>query len=87
MVATHYYMLDALLIRDTFSSYLITHAHLDHVMGLILLAGGVGGGRKSIRGSRVVLEDLESIFRPSRIWPNLASWNSKDADHMYLYDP
>jgi len=67
-------------------SFLITHAHLDHVMGLILLAGGIQGCRKSIRGSKQVLEDLESVFRPSRIWPNLASWDSKDSDHMYLYD-
>ncbi len=57
-------------------------------MGLILLAGTVGGPRKSIRGARQVLKDLEEgIFRPSRIWPNLASWNKDDADHMYLYDP
>ncbi|KLO12011.1 hypothetical protein SCHPADRAFT_905529 [Schizopora paradoxa] len=69
-------------------AFLVSHAHLDHVMGLILLAGTVGGPRKSIRSTRQVLEDLEeSIFRPSRIWPNLASWNKDDADHMYLYDP
>lgn len=69
-------------------TFLVSHAHLDHVMGLILLAGTVGGPRKSIRGARQVLKDLEEgIFRPSRIWPNLASWNKDDADHMYLYDP
>lgn len=68
-------------------TYLVTHAHLDHVMGLILLAGGIGGSRKSIRGSRQTLEDLETIFRPSRIWPNLASWEAKDSDHLYLYEP
>jgi len=69
-------------------TFLVSHAHLDHVMGLILLAGTVGGPRKSIRGSTQVLKDLEeNIFRPSRIWPNLASWNKDDADHMYLYDP
>ena len=68
-------------------TFLVTHAHLDHVMGLVLLAGGVGGPRKSIRGSRQCLEDLETIFRPSRIWPNLASWNEKDSDHMYFFDP
>ena len=56
-------------------------------MGLVLLAGGIGGVRKSIRGSQQTLEDLESIFRPSRLWPNLASWNRDDFNFLYLYDP
>jgi 3',5'-cyclic-nucleotide phosphodiesterase len=69
------------------SAFLITHAHLDHIMGLVMLAGGINGVRKSIRASRQTLEDLETIFRPSRIWPNLASWNREDSDFLYLYDP
>lgn len=68
-------------------TYLISHAHLDHVLSLVLVAGSFSGPRKYIRGSRECLEDLQSIFKPSRIWPNLASWNPEDADHLYLYDP
>ena len=72
---------------SNFRAFLITHAHLDHIMGLVLLAGGIRGVRKSIRASRQTLEDLETIFRPSRIWPNLASWNRDDHNFLYLYDP
>ena len=52
------------------------------------MAGSVSGGpRKSIRGTRQCLEDLQTIFEPSRIWPNLASWDQNDSNHLYLYDP
>ncbi|TDL27223.1 cyclic-AMP phosphodiesterase [Rickenella mellea] len=68
-------------------AYVITHTHLDHVLGLVLLAGAFVGQRRRLMGSMQTLKDLESIFRPSRIWPNLASWNENDADFLYLYDP
>ncbi|THH05574.1 hypothetical protein EW145_g4693 [Phellinidium pouzarii] len=77
----------AVQIYSYLRSYLITHAHLDHVMSLVLMAGSVEGPRKSIRGTRQCLEDLQTVFKPSRIWPNLASWNPNDSDHLYLYDP
>lgn len=69
------------------SAFLITHAHLDHIMGLVLLAGTLHGGRKSLMGATQTLKDLESVFQPSRVWPNLASWERNDSDHLYLYDP
>ena len=81
------YFLNSIPYFPPLRTYLISHAHLDHVLSLVLLAGSFSGPRKSIRGSRDCLEDLQSIFKPSRIWPNLASWNPEDADHLYLYDP
>ncbi|KAI5124052.1 hypothetical protein M0805_003881 [Coniferiporia weirii] len=77
----------AVQIYSKVRTYLITHAHLDHVLSLVLMAGSVDGPRKSIRASRQCLEDLQTIFKPSRIWPNLASWDPNDSDHLYLYDP
>ncbi|KAH8108466.1 cAMP phosphodiesterases class-II-domain-containing protein [Phellopilus nigrolimitatus] len=76
---------DAARVYSYVRTYLITHAHLDHVQSLVLLAGSAGGPRKSIRGSQQCLEDLQTIFKPSRIWPNLASWDPDDSDHLYLY--
>ncbi|THH15892.1 hypothetical protein EW146_g4656 [Bondarzewia mesenterica] len=66
--------------------FLITHAHLDHVTGLVLSAGCLKGPRKRIHAARHVIENLEAVFS-DRIWPKLASWSEKDDDHKLLYDP
>ncbi|GBE82517.1 cyclic-AMP phosphodiesterase [Sparassis latifolia] len=55
--------------------FLITHAHLDHINGLVLTAGSSYGGSKSVYGSSHTLEDIEAIFS-GRIWPRLASRNN-----------
>lgn len=65
-------------------SYLISHAHLDHVNSLVLSAGSLRGPRKRIYAAKQTLQDLESVFS-DRIWPNLASWNEDDEDHKLLY--
>ena len=81
------YFLNSISYFPPLGTYLIFYAHLDHVLSLVLLAGSFSGSRKSVRGSRDCLEDLHSIFEPSQIWPNLASWNPEDADYLHLYDP
>ena len=81
------YFLNSISYFPPLGTYLIFYAHLDHVLSLVLLAGSFSGSRKSVRGSRDCLEDLYSIFEPSQIWLNLASWNPEDADYLYLYDP
>lgn len=69
--------------RD-YSCFLITHAHLDHVNGLVISAGSLAGPRKRVYALKQTLEDLESIFS-DRIWPNLASWDEEDDEHKLLY--
>ncbi|RDB21024.1 3',5'-cyclic-nucleotide phosphodiesterase [Hypsizygus marmoreus] len=64
--------------------FLITHAHLDHVNGLVLSAGSMKGPRKRIYATKHTLDDLETVFS-DRIWPNLASWNEEDEEHKLLY--
>ncbi|KAI0306731.1 cAMP phosphodiesterases class-II-domain-containing protein [Multifurca ochricompacta] len=66
--------------------FLISHAHLDHVNGLILSAGALHGHRKRVCASLHALKSLETIFA-DRIWPNLASWDANDAVYKLLYDP
>lgn len=66
--------------------FIISHAHLDHVNGLILSAGSLPGPRKRICASLSTLKSLETIFA-DRIWPNLASWDTVDAAYKLLYDP
>jgi hypothetical protein len=68
------------------SCFLISHAHLDHVAGLILSAGSLHGCRKRVCAPPSALKTLETIFS-DRIWPNLASWDEDDAPFKLLYRP
>ncbi|KAG6874317.1 hypothetical protein C0995_001542 [Termitomyces sp. Mi166 len=64
--------------------FLVTHAHLDHISGLVMSAGSLKGPRKRIYATKETLNDLENVFS-DRIWPNLASWNEDDEDYRLLY--
>ncbi|KAF9452864.1 cyclic-AMP phosphodiesterase [Macrolepiota fuliginosa MF-IS2] len=66
-------------------SYLVTHAHLDHINSLVLSAGSLRGPRKKIHATKQTLQDLETIFS-DRLWPNLASWKESDEDYKFLYN-
>ncbi|KAF9532425.1 cyclic-AMP phosphodiesterase [Crepidotus variabilis] len=65
-------------------SFLLTHAHLDHINSLVVSAGSFGGGRKRVHGLVQTLKDLELVFS-DRIWPNLASWKEEDDSSKLLY--
>ena len=65
--------------------YLITHSHLDHVNGLVLSAGSMGG-QKFIHARKQTIKDLEVIFA-DRLWPKLASHKKEDANAMLVYSP
>src|SRR5258707_6762494 len=66
--------------------FIISHAHLDHVNGLVLSTGSLLSPRKRVCASLSTLKFLETIFA-DRIWPNLASWDTDDAAYKLLYDP
>ncbi|KAF8644150.1 hypothetical protein AX16_008677 [Volvariella volvacea WC 439] len=65
-------------------AFLISHAHLDHISGLVLSAGSLSGPRRRVYGASCTLKDLECVFS-DRIWPNLASWNESDESYKLLY--
>ncbi|KAI0028358.1 cAMP phosphodiesterases class-II-domain-containing protein [Vararia minispora EC-137] len=73
---------------DSIRCYLISHAHLDHVNGLILSAGSLScmPERRRVRGLRSVLDDLALAFG-GRLWPALASFDPDDEPHKLLFDP
>jgi len=79
-------MMTDFLCSSTSSCFIISHAHLDHVNGLVLSAGSLSGPRKRVCASLTTLKSLETIFG-DRIWPNLASWDADDAAYKLLYDP
>ncbi|KZS98937.1 cyclic-AMP phosphodiesterase [Sistotremastrum niveocremeum HHB9708] len=68
---------------DRVHSFLITHAHLDHVGSLVLSAGSYKGPRKKVISSQEVLEFIESVFQ-DKVWPKLATWNPHDPPFNYL---
>jgi len=70
-------------IMDHVHTYLITHAHLDHIASLVLSAGSHLGDRQKIISSKVVLEFIETAFQ-DRVWPNLVSYNPNDPPYNYL---
>lgn len=72
------------LISSAYRCFLITHAHLDHINGLVVSAGSLTGPRKRIYAVEQTLKDIASVFN-DRIWPNLASWNEDDDEYKLLY--
>ncbi|KAI0822616.1 cAMP phosphodiesterases class-II-domain-containing protein [Trametes gibbosa] len=65
--------------------YLITHAHLDHINGLILSAGSTKGPPKPVRGTKETLEVVADAFS-GKLWPALASW-TETPDVAYILSP
>ncbi|KAF8626173.1 hypothetical protein AX15_005060 [Amanita polypyramis BW_CC] len=64
--------------------FLISHAHFDHISGLILSAGSLCGGRKCVYATKETLDDIASVFN-DRLWPNLASFDERDKEcKLYL---
>jgi cAMP phosphodiesterase len=57
--------------------FLISHAHFDHISGLVLSAGSLSGGRKRVYALKDTLDAITSVFN-DRLWPNLASFDEHD---------
>lgn len=57
--------------------FLISHAHFDHISGLVLSAGSLSGGRKRVYALKNTLDSIASVFN-DRLWPNLASFDERD---------
>lgn len=63
---------------------MITHAHMDHISGLVMCAGSIPGGPRKIHAAHQTLEDMQSVFS-NRLWPRLASWDGTEKDMSYTY--
>ncbi|GJJ12460.1 hypothetical protein Clacol_006702 [Clathrus columnatus] len=72
-------------IFSSIHTYFITHAHLDHISGLVLSAGTFPKKhRQRIAALNNVLEDIEGVFS-GKIWPKLANRNEQDASDNISY--
>ena len=69
-------------------TFLVSHAHLDHVNGLILGAGATASPLpRYIAGLESVIRDLESVFDGQKLWPRLARRKEEPVpSHGYVYD-
>lgn len=52
-------------------AFLITHAHLDHILGMVLGSASLPG-KRAVYGLRSTLDNLLGIF-DGKLWPKLAS--------------
>ncbi|EJF62453.1 cyclic-AMP phosphodiesterase [Dichomitus squalens LYAD-421 SS1] len=67
--------------------YLVTHAHLDHVNGMVLSAGCGTGPAKLVYGTKETLQGISTIFS-GEVWPKLASWaDAKEPGSCLLLSP
>jgi len=66
----------------------VSHAHLDHVNGLILGAGATASPLpRYIAALESVVRDLESVFDGQKLWPRLARRKEEPVlSHGYVYD-
>ncbi|OAX43821.1 hypothetical protein K503DRAFT_846963 [Rhizopogon vinicolor AM-OR11-026] len=73
-----------LTVYSNVKSFLLTHAHLDHIGSLVIAAGTLGGSRKRIYGSPQTLRDLETVFS-GRVWPKLATYDENNTSFRLVY--
>ncbi len=64
------------LIGSFTRGFLISHAHLDHILGMVLGCAALPG-KKSVWGLRPTLENVMQLF-DGKIWPKLASWDDEE---------
>lgn len=69
------------------SGFLITHAHLDHIMGLVLSCGSLQGSQKYLYGLEPTLDIIQNSALNNKVWPALAHKElEKSGDHdQYVY--
>ncbi|EPQ27338.1 uncharacterized protein PFL1_05260 [Pseudozyma flocculosa PF-1] len=69
------------LIASFAEAFLISHAHLDHILGLVLGSASLPG-KRAVYGLKPTLENILDMFN-GKIWPKLASWNEDEPYTMY----
>jgi len=75
--------LEGFILRERVAAYLISHAHLDHVAGLILSAPN--DSRKPILGLEETLQDIKNHLFNWRIWPNFGDDGNTPYLSKYFY--
>lgn len=66
-------------------AFLISHAHLDHILGMVLGSASLPG-KRAVYGLKSTLENLLGIF-DGKLWPKLASFREDDPFIVYHFKP
>ena len=66
-------------------AFLISHAHLDHILGLVLGCASLPG-KRAVYGLKSTLENLLNIF-DGKLWPKLASFKEDAPFIVYHLKP
>lgn len=78
------YGFEGQILRDHVKAYLISHAHLDHVAGLVLNAPV--DTRKPIFALPTTIEYLRDHLFNGKIWPNFGSEGAEPCINRYQYE-
>jgi len=71
------------ILRDHIKAYLISHAHLDHIMGLVIAS--TEDSPKPIFGINSVINFLRDYIFNGKIWPNFGSEGNFPQINQYAY--
>lgn len=66
-------------------AFLISHAHLDHILGMVLGSASLPG-RRPVFGLKSTLDNLLGIF-DGKLWPKLASYREEQPFIVYHLRP
>ncbi|HEY5259202.1 MAG TPA: 3',5'-cyclic-nucleotide phosphodiesterase [Rhabdochlamydiaceae bacterium] len=78
------YGFEGQILRDHIKAYLISHAHLDHVAGLVLNA--TIDTKKPIFGISTTIDYIRDYLFNGKIWPNFGSEGAEPCIHQYDYE-
>ena len=77
------FTLEGWVLREHIKAYLISHAHLDHVSGLILNAPE--DSKKTIMGLAPTIDTLRDHIFNWQVWPNFGHTGREPRLHTYTY--
>lgn len=75
--------LAGVMLNNYIKAYLISHAHLDHIAGLVL-ASPIDS-KKNILGQQSTIDDLKTYIFNDKIWPNFSTTTVPSAKAKYSY--